>query len=163
MKKYISIFIVSIILILFTDCGSKKYLIKNELKTNINDKIAIIKTRDSKFIIAKISKRTYDIIPTNKDLNIFSNYELDNVQKLENIVIIELFVREAGINSSIGFLFSNDYGHKYRYIDIGDIEGNAESIEKIEITSEFTRVYLYSLRPKRYFVSYDFCNTWQPF
>jgi hypothetical protein len=57
------------------------------------------------------------------------NYELERVKTVENYTIVELFLRQEGVNSAFGFLFSCDSNKNFKYNDVSEIDSvNAEDI-----------------------------------
>ena len=91
------------------------------------------------------------------------NYELDKLKITDNYTIIEVFRREGGVNSSIGFLFSSDFNKNFKYIDFKEIYKDAECIEKVQFNSKDNSitVSLISLYPSEKFISYDFGHSWK--
>lgn len=163
MKRFFSL---TALLIILSSCFFKNgndFIIINEIKLKKNVKIAIIKSKSMELNLVQFTGNQHVLILMKRQLEKNASYELDNLQTKGNTTIVELFLRQEGVNSAMGFLFSSDSNKNFKYIGISDIDSNAESIEKIEIDliNNKINVSLFSSSPKRHFTSTDSCHSWQ--
>jgi hypothetical protein len=141
------------------------FRIMRELKLK-NEKVAVVKVAKYKTYelqLGLIRNKKCSVIPMSRNLEKNANYELDNLKITDNYTIVEVFRREAGVNSSIGFLFSSDFNKHFKYIDFKEINKDAECIEKVQFNSKDNSitVSLISLYPNKKFISYDFGHSWK--
>ena len=141
------------------------FRIMSELKLK-NEKVAVVKVAKDKTYelqLGLIRNKKCSVIPMSRNLEKNANYELDNLKITDNYTIVEVFRREAGVNSSIGFLFSSDFNKHFKYIDFKEINKDAECIEKVQFNSKDNSitVSLISLYPRKKFISYDFGHSWK--
>ena len=171
-----TLFATNILLLFFTlNCFSQEqnqlkelqvdFRIMSELKLK-NEKVAVVKVAKDKTYeleLGLIRNKKCSVIPMSRNLEKNVNYELDKLKITDNYTIIEVFQRESGVNSSIGFLFSSDFNKHFKYIDFKEINKDAECIQKIHFNpkDKSIKVSLYSLEPKTNFISYDFGHSWK--
>ena len=141
------------------------FRIMSELKLK-NEKVAVVKVAKDKTYELKlglIRNKKCSVIPMSRNLEKNVNYELDKLKITDNYTIIEVFRREAGVNSSIGFLFSSDLNKNFKYIDFKEINKDAECIEKVQFNSKDNSitVSLISLYPSKKFISLDYGRSWK--
>jgi hypothetical protein len=141
------------------------FRIMRELKLK-NEKVAVVKVAKYKTYelqLGLIRNKKCSVIPMSRNLEKNASYELDNLKITDNYTIVEVFRREAGVNSSIGFLFSSDFNKHFKYIDFKEINKDAECIEKVQFNSKDNSitVSLISLYPNKKFISYDFGHSWK--
>jgi len=141
------------------------FRIMSEIKLK-NEKVTVVKVAKDKTYelkLALIRNKKCSVIPMSRNLEKNANYELDNLKITDNYTIVEVFRREAGVNSSIGFLFSSDFNKHFKYIDFKEINKDAECIEKVQFNSKDNSitVSLISLYPSEKFISYDFGHSWK--
>jgi hypothetical protein len=141
------------------------FRIMSELKLK-NEKVAVVKVAKDKTYELKlglIRNKKCSVIPMSRNLEKNVNYELDKLKITDNYTIIEVFRREAGVNSSIGFLFSSDLNKNFKYIDFKEIYKDAECIEKVQFNSKDNSitVSLISLYPSEKFISLDYGCSWK--
>jgi hypothetical protein len=141
------------------------FRIMRELKLK-NEKVAVVKVAKYKTYelqLGLIRNKKCSVIPMSRNLEKNANYELDNLKITDNYTIVEVFRREAGVNSSIGFLFSSDFNKHFKYIDFKEINKDAECIEKVQFNSKDNSitVSLISLYPNKKSISYDFGHSWK--
>ena len=141
------------------------FRIMSEIKLK-NEKVAVVKVAKDKTYelqLGLIRNKKCSVIPMSRNLEKNANYELDNLKITDHYTIVEVFRREAGVNSSIGFLFSSDLNKHFKYIDFKEINKDAECIEKVQFNSKDNSitVSLISLYPNKKFISYDFGHSWK--
>lgn len=141
------------------------FRIMSELKLK-NEKVAVVKVAKDKTYelhLGLIRNKKCSVIPMSRNLEKNANYELDNLKITDNYTIVEVFRREAGVNSSIGFLFSSDFNKNFKYIDFKEINKDAECIEMVQFNSKDNSitVSLFSLYPNKKFVSLDYGCSWK--
>jgi hypothetical protein len=141
------------------------YKIMSEVKLK-NESVAVIKVANNKAYelkLAIIRNNKFLNIPMSRKLEKIGNYELDNLNVVGNFTVVEVFWREAGVNSSIGFLFSRDLNMSFKYIDYKEIDLDAECIEKVQINrrKKSITVSLISLYPNKKFISLDYGLSWK--
>jgi hypothetical protein len=141
------------------------FRIMSEIKLK-NEKVAVVKVAKDKTYELKlglIRNKKCSVIPMSRNLEKNVNYELDNLKITDNYTIVEVFWREAGVNSSIGFLFSSDLNKNFKYIDFKEINKDAECIEKVQFNSKDNSitVSLISLYPSEKFISLDYGRNWK--
>jgi hypothetical protein len=147
----------------------KEFLVDYRIMSEItlkNEKVAVVKAANDKSYelkLALIRNNKCHYIPMNRKLEKNVNYELDNLNVSGNYTVVEVFWREAGVNSSIGFLFSSDFNKNFKYIDFKEINMDAECIEKIQINprKKSIKVRLISQYPNKNFISLDYGLSWK--
>lgn len=162
--KAITIFSALCLISIFQKCkGSKEYIIVNQIILK-NEKVTITKNQNGELRLMNFIGNHHFGISMKRKLEKKGNYQLDSVKTIGNHTVVELFLRQEGVNSSIGFLYSYDSNRNFKYIDITEIDSTgAEGIEKIQINpnSNSINISLYNLTPKRHFISSDSCRSWQ--
>ena len=144
-------------------CSCSTFFYRHISEINLkNAKVTLVKNLSNELQLVYFKDFQTINIPMNRKLEVNGDYVLDNVKISKNITIIELFRREAGLNSSIGFLYSFDFNKNFMYVDFKEIDSDAESINNIKINQidHSIQVSLYSLDPKGYFTSIDSCQSW---
>jgi hypothetical protein len=147
----------------------KEFLVDYRIMSEIilkNEKVAVVKVAYDKSYelkLALIRNNKCLAIPMSRKLEKNVNYELDNLNVNGNYTVVEVFWREAGVNSSIGFLFSSDFNKNFTYIDFKEINKDAECIEKIQINprKKSIKVRLISQYQNKNFISLDYGLSWK--
>lgn len=143
----------------------KDFIVLNEVIIDSNTKASIVKNSSSNYQIMSFAKDNCAIVQTKNILRRHSNFELDSIRKAGSITTVELFLRQEGDNTSIGFIISYDFNKNFKYIAVSDVTSEpSEGIKRIQIDSSknIIRVDLYDLESHKHFVSSDSCRTWHP-
>lgn len=158
--------------LLLSQCGSSgfpdisgdfasKYRLNNCCEINTETNICLGNDVQKNTYFFEVTNGEYKIIDADFELQINTNYELDRLQTSSSITILELFIRQAGVNSSKGFFISKTSEADFKHIDLKSISETAESIQLIKILKgDKIEVKLFSLDSKNTYISEDFGLTW---